>query len=211
MAGNPQRRAAHSTPRLKRMGVLDKAALIAEFTSGSDTRAEAAALRLAGEGPGNLAILKELAADPDPEVRWWATRALADINDPVVTLLLVAALHDPHPEVRKCGALALVEQPDERAVPALIQMLDAQDSLLARLAGNALVATGAAAVPELIEVMGAGSLLARLEAIRALCEIGDTRAIPVLFSAFEEDSALMEYWAAEGLEKMGVGTAFFEP
>lgn len=193
------------------MGVIDKAALIAEFTSGSDTRAEAAALLLAAEDSDGLALLKELAADPDSDVRWWATRALAEVDDPGVTALLLDALNDPDPEVRKCGALALGGQPDERAVPALIRSLEAQDRLLARLAGNALVAIGAAAVPELIEVMHDGSRAARLEAVRALCEIGDTRAIPVLFGAFEGDSALMEYWAAEGLEKMGVGMAFFKP
>jgi HEAT repeat protein len=52
---------------------------------------------------------------------------------------------------------------------------------------------------------------ARLEAARALAVIGDTRAIPVLFKVFEGDSAIMEHWAEKGLEKMGVGTVFFEP
>lgn len=193
------------------MGGIDKTALKAELTSGSDTKAEAAALRLAGEGSEGLAILKELAAEPDPDVRWWATRALAEVDDSGVTVLLVGALHDSDPEVRKCGALALGSQADERAVPFLIQALDAQDRLLARLAGNALVAIAAAAVPELIEVMQTGSQVARLEAIRALCEIGDPRAIPAFFSTFEEDSALMEYWAAEGLERMEVGMVFFKP
>ena len=51
----------------------------------------------------------------------------------------------------------------------------------------------------------------RLEAARALSEIGDTRAIPVLFKALEEGSVVLEYWASEGLEKMGVGMTFFEP
>lgn len=211
MAGDSQRRAAHPTSRLGLMGEFDKDALIAEFTSGSDARAEAAALQLAGEGPDSLAILEVLATEPDPDVRWWAMRTLAEVDDPGVAALLVSALEDPDLEVRKCGALALGKQPDGRAIPDLIQLLDTQDSLLARLAGNALVSIGAAAVPKLIEVMQNGSQAARLEAVRALCAIGDTRAIPVLFSALEGDSALMEYWAAEGLEKMGVGMVFFEP
>jgi HEAT repeat protein len=73
------------------------------------------------------------------------------------------------------------------------------------------VATDATAVPDLIEVMENGSQVARLEAARALSEIGDTRAIPVLFKALEEGSVVLEYWASEGLEKMGVGMTFFEP
>ena len=193
------------------MLTTDKAALIAEFTSGSDTRAEAAALELAAEGAKSLPLLKELTAEANPDARWWATRALAEIDDPEVPALLVHALVDPDPEVRYCGALALDRQPGEHAIPSLIQALDAQDRLLARLAGDALVATDAAAVPDLIEVMEDGPQLARLEAARALSEIGDTRAIPVLFKALEEGSVVMEYWASEGLEKMGVGMTFFEP
>lgn len=211
MAGDFQRRAAHSTARLGRMLTTDKAALIAEFTSGSDTRAEAAALELAAEGAKSLPLLKELTAEANPDTRWWATRALAEIDDPEVPALLLQALIDPDPAVRYCGALALRCQPDEQAIPTLIQALDSQDRLLARLAGDALVATDATAVPDLIEVMENGSQVARLEAARALSEIGDTRAIPVLFKALEEGSVVLEYWASEGLEKMGVGMTFFEP
>ena len=89
------------------MGATKKTALITEFTSGSDARAEAAALQLAGDGSDSLAILKELATHPDPDVRWWATRALAEVDASEVTGLLVGALSDPDPEVRKCAALAL--------------------------------------------------------------------------------------------------------
>lgn len=211
MAGDPKRRAAHPTARLGRMLTTDKAALIAEFTSGSDTRAEAAALEMAAEGAKSLPLLKELTAEVNPDARWWATRALAEIDDPEVPALLMQALTDPDPEVRYCGAVALRCQPDEQATASLIQALDSQDRLLARLAGNALVAIGAAAVPALIKVMEDGSQVARLEAARALSEIGDTRTIPVLFKALEEGSVVMEYWASEGLEKMGVGMTFFEP
>lgn len=211
MAGDPKRRAAHSTARLGRMLTTDKTALIVEFTSGSDTRAEAAALELAAKGPKSLPLLKELTTEPNSDVRWWATRALAEIDDPGVPALLVHALVDPDPEVRYCGALALSCQPGEQAISNLIQALDTQDTLLARLAGIALVAMGDTAVPALIEVMDNRSHVARLEAARALSEIGDTRAIPALFKALEEGSVVLEYWASEGLEKMGVGMTFFEP
>jgi HEAT repeat protein len=211
VAGDSEGRAAHPTARLRRMRAIDKTALIAELTSGSDTRAEAAALQLAAEGPQSLAILKELIAEANPEVRWWAARALAEVEDPGVTPLLVQALGDPSAEVQQCGALALSCRPDSQAIPDLIQCLAAPDRMLARLAGNALVVMDSTSVPDLIEVMGNGSQAARLEAARALSEIGDTRAIPVLFKALEEDSAVLEYWAAEGLENMGVGMTFFEP
>jgi len=32
-----------------------------------------------------------------------------------------------------------------------------------------------------------------------------------LMKALEEDSALMEFWAQEGLERLGVGMLFFKP
>jgi len=50
-----------------------------------------------------------------------------------------------------------------------------------------------------------------VEAVRALAKIGDQRAIPALFEALDDNSALIEYWASEGLEKMGVGMVFYKP
>jgi HEAT repeat protein len=47
--------------------------------------------------------------------------------------------------------------------------------------------------------------------VRALARIGDQRAIPALFRALDDESALIEYWATKGLEDMGVGMIFFEP
>jgi HEAT repeat protein len=74
-----------------------------------------------------------------------------------------------------------------------------------------LAAIGSPAVESLIQVVEEGPHLARLEAARALAKIGDTRSIPVLFNTFDQDSALVEYWANEALEKMGVGMSFFKP
>jgi HEAT repeat protein len=50
-----------------------------------------------------------------------------------------------------------------------------------------------------------------MEAMRALALIGDQRSIPLLFEALDSDSMLMEYWANEGLERMGVGMIFYKP
>jgi HEAT repeat protein len=193
------------------MAATDKSALLAEITCGSDDRAEAAALQLAAYGSGSLPILKEFLQDSNEDVRWWATRSLAEIRDPEVTPLLLQALHDPEPAVRQCAALALRYQADPRAIPPLIQALSLPDRLMARLAADALIATGDESVPALIEVMQNDSQTARLEAARALSEIGDPRAIPALFNALDEDSAILEHWAGEGLEKMGVGMVFFNP
>ncbi|MFC1923374.1 HEAT repeat domain-containing protein, partial [Chloroflexota bacterium] len=110
-----------------------------------------------------------------------------------------------------CAALALRYQADPDAIPTLIHRLSLPDRLMARLAADALIATGDESVPALLEVMENKSQPARLEAARALGEIGDPRAIPALFKALDDDSAILEHWAGEGLEKMGIGMVFFNP
>jgi HEAT repeat protein len=193
------------------MTIPDQAPLLNHLTSGDDQIAEAAALALADLGPQILPALLDLLHSPNPEARWWATRTLAELDSPQVPPLLIESLQDEDLAVRQCAALALSYRPQDTAVAHLIAVLDDPDHLLARLAADALAATGPAAVPALLEVMQTGQQAARLEAVRALALIGDTRAIPALFAALDEGSALIEYWADEGLQRMGVGMTFFQP
>jgi HEAT repeat protein len=185
--------------------------LLDELSCGEDERAEAALSRLAAWGPELVEPLYERLFNPEAEVRWWAVRGLAEIDDDRVPELLVRALSDPNKSVRWCAGLALRTHPSEKSAPALLKLLHDEDSLSRRLAGDALVVIGNFAVPQLIEAMQPGEHLVRLEAVRALAKIGDPRAIPVLFEALDDDSALIEYWASEGLEKMGVGMVFYKP
>jgi len=185
--------------------------LVAVLTCGDDTRAEAAAGFLAPYGQEAVDLLRPLLDDPDPDHRWWAIRGLAGIQSPQVTPLLTQALSDADLGVRQCAALALRHQPDLQALPALIETLSSPDSLMAHLAADALVAIGTPAVPELMRLMENSSRAARLEAVRALALIADPQTIPTLYNLFSEDSSLMEYWANEGLERMGVGMVYFNP
>jgi HEAT repeat protein len=183
----------------------------AELTAGDDNIAEAAVYRLAEFGSAIIPRLAKLCADPDPGLRWWAVRTLAEIDDQSSKMLLRRALVDPDPGVCQCAALALRQQPYPPAVPDLIEKLADIDRLLAYLAGEALIAIGQEAVPALLEVVQMGSAAARLEATRVLAKIADPRSIPVLFELSEGHSALMEYWADQGLERMGVGMVFYKP
>jgi HEAT repeat protein len=185
--------------------------LLAELTSGDDERAEAAVSGLASLGPAALPTLRGLLIDDSADTRWWAVRALTEIADAQVPVLLAGALRDDEPSVRQCAALGLRKQPDPQVVPALIATLVDRDHLCRALAADALAAIGEPAVLELLEVMKTGQQPARLEAARALALIGDHRSIPALIAALEEESALMEHWASEGLERMGVGMSFFKP
>lgn len=181
------------------------------LSSGDDAQAEVAVQHLAAQGELALQALQPLLTNSRPDTRWWAVRALAELQGADVILHLVQALADPQPEIRQCAARGLQERPDERAVPALIAALEDNDSLVARVAANALVAAGQLAVPALLQAARDGTQKCQLEAMRALALIGDQRSIPFLFEALDSDSMLMEYWANEGLERMGVGMIFFKP
>ncbi len=182
-----------------------------ELSCGEDERAEAALSQLAVWGSEVVDILRERLFNPEPEVRWWAVRGLAEIKDDRVPELLIQALMDVDQSVRWCAGLALRDHPSEKAASALVRMLADDDALTRRLAGDALVSVGSPVVPQLLETVGSGQNPARIEAVRALAKIGDERSIPALFEALDDSSALVEYWANEGLERMGVGMVFYKP
>jgi len=189
--------------------------LLSALESGSDEQAEAAVTRFAAlppvQYPQLLDSLQELLAAPDAGQRWWALRAAAAISDERTPQLLLYGLQDLDPAVRQCAALGLRLHPRAQSVPALLSALQDQDALTARLAADALSAIGAEAAPALIDVLQQGSPAARRLAARSLAAIGDHRSIPALFEALDDDSLLIEYWANEGLERMGVGMSFFIP
>jgi HEAT repeat protein len=185
--------------------------LLSLLSCGDDEQAELALSHLARWGSEVLEPLVESLSHPDADVRWWMVRALAEVQDARVPGLLVRALSDPDRGVRWCAGLALRHHPSPHASEALCAMLADRDALTRRLAGDALVAIGSPVVPQLLECMQGGDAWVRLEAVRALARIGDERAIAALFEALDDNSALIEYWAGEGLEKMGVGMVLFKP
>jgi len=185
--------------------------LLSQLSCGNDEQAEQALSHLATWGSEAVDALEGRLSHPDAEVRWWAVRALAEVQDERVPRLLVQALADPDMGVRWCAGLALRVHPSPQASLALVGMLSGRVALTRRLAGDALVAIGGEVVPQLLDIMLQGDPLVRIEAVRALSKIGDPRAIPALFEALDDSSALIEYWASEGLEKMGVGMVYFKP
>lgn len=90
-------------------------------------------------------------------------------------------------EVRAAAALALSHHLGDEALPALTQTLRDSDPLTAGLAANALVKIGKAAVPNLIEAAQDGEAGIRILALRALSELRDHRAIPVMMKCIQED------------------------
>lgn len=188
------------------------ARLLDELGVEDDEQAEAAALRLGAQGEAAIPLIQAvLSGAGDEDQRWWAARALAEVPGPAALDLLVQTLRDHSPAVRQCAALGLRKSLDPVSIPALALVLSDPDPLCADLAVDSLTLLGEAAVPALLEVLASGAQGARLRAVRALALIGDKRAIPALFAALSEDSVLMDYWANEGLDRMGLGMVFFDP
>jgi HEAT repeat protein len=193
------------------MTSLDLTSLINNLTSGDDRVAENAANAITALGESALPALFKLLSSDDPEARWWALRAAAEIPHPTVQQLLHSFLSDPDPEMQKCAALGLRIQPCSEAIHDLVNLLEREDRILARIAGDTLIATGSQAVPELISTLENGTPAAQIEATRSLALIGDPKAIPALFDAWQNGSTLMQYWVEEGFERMGIGMQFFSP
>jgi HEAT repeat protein len=63
----------------------------------------------------------------------------------------------------------------------------------------------------LVEALSSAAPAVRLEAARALGAIKDPRAISALMQAIQQDSALMTYWAEQGLDKLGLGMVYLKP
>ncbi|HMV28703.1 MAG TPA: HEAT repeat domain-containing protein [Anaerolineales bacterium] len=184
--------------------------LFAELTSGDDERAEQAIPAIVDAGAAAIPALLELTYSENTDTRWWAVRALA-ASPHTQTSDLISTLSDSSPEVRAAAALALSQHPGEEAVSALAQNLRDSDPLAAGLAANALVKIGKAAVPSLIEAAKDGEQGIRILALRALSELRDHRAIPVMMQCIQEDSAVLGYWAQMGLERLGLDMVYIKP
>jgi len=155
--------------------------------------------------------LRALLADADTDRRWWAARALAAVGTPAARDLLIATLTDPDPDVRACAAQGLGELRAEDAVAGLVRCLADPSPFVSRIAADGLARIGPPAVTALIAALQEGEVLARAGAARALSFIQPDDAIPALYAALDDPSAIVTYYAEEALERMGVGLVFFRP
>ena len=186
-------------------------ALLNDLTSGDEARAEKTVSALVELGEEAIPALLDLSRSIDADSRWWALRTLSQSPQSRSGWLIPFLLNDPAPEVRQCAALGLGNKPEESAIQPLVGALSDEDSLVCNLAVSALIKIGKAATPSLIEVMTGGSQSVRIHALRALAEIRDPRAIPVMMKVMEEDSALLQHWAKEGLERLGLDMVYIKP
>jgi HEAT repeat protein len=183
-----------------------------ELFSGDEARAEAA---LDQVDAACIPALEMALNARRPDDRWWAARALsklAGLPEPRAVAALLSVAADPDENLRAAVLHGLGEARVAEAVSPLLQALQSPSPYLNRVAADALIRIGPAAVPGLIEALKqAGESRVRSSAARALALIGDKSAIPALFYALSDESALVQYWAEEGLERMGAGQVYFKP
>lgn len=184
--------------------------LLAELTCGDDERAENVIPAIVAQGAAIVPALLDLSRSEDMDARWWAVRALA-ASPHTQPSDLIPFLSDSNPEVRAAASLGLSHRPGIEALSALTQTLGDSDPLTAGLAANALVKLGKPAVESLIDAAKAGPQNIRILALRALAEIRDPRAIPVMMKCIQEDSAVLQYWAQLGLERLGQDMVYIKP
>jgi len=184
--------------------------LLDDLTSGDEDRAESAVAGLVELGQDAIPSLLDLTRSKNVDSRWWALRTLAGSPLCRTEWLVPFLINDPAPEIRQCAALGLAGKPDESATQPLVQALNDDDSMVASLAANALVRIGGGAVPSLIEIVTNGKQSARIHALRALAEIKDHRAIPIMMNVMQEDSALLQHWAKEGLDRLGLDMVYIK-
>jgi len=185
--------------------------LLNDLTGGDEERAEKAVVSLVELGDDAIPALLDLSHSSDVDTRWWALRTLAQSPLCRTEWLIPFLEGDPSPEVRQCAALGLAGKADESATQPLLHALNDPDGMVGSLAMTALIKIGSAAVPSLIENVKEGKQSARILALRALAEIKDHRAIPIMMKVMGEDSSLLQHWAKEGLDRLGLDMIYIKP
>ncbi len=141
--------------------------------------------------------------DKQPAMRETVVHLLGIIGSPSATSLLIEALSDPVPAVRLQAAKALGRVGDADAVPVLLKALRGADEQLSSQIFASLVRLGSLAVPALIQKSKSSSAHIRWNCVRALGEIHDLRALPVLVNGLKDNDHSVAWMAAKGLAHFG--------
>lgn len=146
------------------------------------------ALGVLGSKTGVQPLLDIIKHDPDTAVRQDAIRALGDIGDPAAMEPLLQELDTPRHQLQAIEALGKIG--DRRTVPTLMKLVTLLDP--SRYEGRA---------PACEDERYEKDLPIVETSIRALAQLKDDRAIPVLIKALQ--STLVRKEAAEALKAFG--------
>ncbi len=148
-------------------------------------------------------VLISALRDARPAVRAEAIHILGIMESANAAPSLIEALQDPVPAVRLQAAKALGRVRSSLAVPALLTALRTADEQLGSQIFAALVQIGRPAVPLLLDESSSNSSWIRWHSVRALTEIRDYRALPVLVRALHDPDRSIAWLAAKGLPHYG--------
>jgi hypothetical protein len=151
-------------------------------------------------------VLLAAVHDRRPTMRETAIHTLGIMGSQVRAVAmpaLIEALSDPVPAVRIQAAKALGHVGDASAVPALLHALRGADEQMGSQIFSALVNLGHTAVPALINESASNSAWIRWHCVRALSEICDQRALPVLVRALRDSDHSVAWMGAKGLVRFG--------
>src|SRR5258708_12844212 len=148
-------------------------------------------------------VLLEATRDNRLEMRETAIYILGIIGSRAGVPVRIDALHDPILSIRLQAAKALGRIGDVSAIPALLNALPGADEQMGGHIFSALVHLGHASVPSLMEKSKSQSAWIRWHCIRALGEIADGRALPVLIQALSDTDHSVAWMAAKGLVRLG--------
>jgi hypothetical protein len=148
-------------------------------------------------------VLLAALRDRRASVRETAAHLLGICASSAATPALIKALQDPVPAVRLQAVKALGRVGDPAAVRALLHALRNDDEQMASQIFIALVQLRQAAVPALLEASKSSSAWMRWHCIRALGEISDMRALPVMVNTLCDQDHSVAWMGAKELVHFG--------
>lgn len=166
----------------------------------------------AWEGGGSLAPAE--VAEALKEADWRRRYAALDQLEPDEEALpvIVAALGDPHPTIRRLATVYLGAVGGEQVLEYLFRALKDPVAAVRRAAGDCLSDLGdPAAIGPMLEALRDPSRLVRWRAARFLYEVGDESALPALRGAAEDPEFEVRLQARLAVERIESGQGAVEP
>ena len=174
--------------------------IVADRTVDPNLRLEAAGSIGALATPNTAELLIELLGEPVPGIRAAALRALARVDPDVFIATLAGLEPDQNWTVRVAEAAALGTLPAERSQTRLMTLLEDKDQRVVPAAIEGLAASKPPGLEKLlIEKLQADDFAVRAAAATALGEMKSTAAVPALLEAYKIATVDVTYGAREAI------------
>jgi HEAT repeat protein/cyclophilin family peptidyl-prolyl cis-trans isomerase len=174
--------------------------VVADRSADPNLRLEAATTIGALATADTAELLIELLGDPLPGIRAAALRALARVDPDVFIATLAGLEPDQDWTVRVAEAAALGTLPPERGQPRLMTLLEDKDQRVVPAAIEGLAASKPPGLEKvLLEKLQADDFAVRAAAATALGQLKSTSAVPALLEAYKIATVDVTYGAREAI------------